>query len=153
MILRAILLADRGGAEIRSVESAAAIADTGLEGDRYADGTGSFSRWPKPGRDVSIVAWEDLEALAAEGFDLRDGGHRRNLVVEGGRLADLVGVRFRIGDAVFQGVRPCLPCGYIEKKAAMPGLKAAMARVSPGLRADVERGGVFRVGQPVEPLD
>src|SRR5262249_52965476 len=74
-------------------------------GGRYALGLGHWSdpRWPD--QELTLVEAEVAEALAIEAALLR-----RNVVTRGVRLDDLIGVRFRIGDAVLEGVRPCDPC-------------------------------------------
>ena len=56
--------------------------------------------------------------------------------------------RFRVGDVVFRGVRPCAPSGYLEKRIG-PGLEEAL-RGRAGLRADVVEAGVVRVGDAIE---
>ena len=153
MIVEAIYTCGAAGEPVREVPRARLLRELGIEGDRYATGAGSFSRWPKPGRDISLVAAEDLDRLRElHGHDLSGGLHRRNIVVRGGDLRALVEAKFRIGGAVLQGVRPCLPCMHLEKKLARPGLKAALASVAPGLRADVEVEGWIAAGDEVVPL-
>lgn len=88
------------------------------------------------------------EVRAAIGFDGNEGALRRNLVTAGVSLMNLVGVRFRVGDVVLEGIRPCDPCLYLERKAGAPGLKAALEGRG-GLRARVVREGLLRVGDPV----
>jgi hypothetical protein len=41
-----IFIAPAAGADLQPVREARALVGKGLEGDRYALGVGSFSRWP-----------------------------------------------------------------------------------------------------------
>ena len=146
--VHAIYLAPAAGAAPVAVDEVLAVAGRGLEGDRYFLGVGSFSRWPGEGRAVSLIEQEAIEAIRHDhGIDLTGGRSRRNIVTAGVALADLVGKTFRIGDAMFRGVRPAAPCRYLERRVA-PGTMDAM-KGRAGLRADVIEGGVIRAGDPV----
>ena len=88
--------------------------------------------------------------LDGHGIDLRDGRSRRNIVTTGIRLEDLNGHKFRIGDVVVFGARVCAPCRHLERLVA-PGTFDAMTGRG-GLRGNVMRGGVIRVGDVIEPV-
>ncbi|MDK2973362.1 MAG: hypothetical protein PWP23_3117 [Candidatus Sumerlaeota bacterium] len=124
------------------------LAPQGLEGDRYALGTGHWSDYPdRSGIAVTLVATEAIDAVLREtGIDLRGGRHRRNLEVSGGDVRALTGRCFRLGEAVLEGIRPCAPCRYLDSLAG-PGAREALARLGAGgLRAEVRVGGIIRVG-------
>ena len=57
-IVTAIVLAPGAEAPLRSVEVAQALAGRGLQGDRYADGAGTFSGGGGRGHDLTLVAAE-----------------------------------------------------------------------------------------------
>ncbi len=144
-----IFVATAAGADLRSVREARALVGKGLEGDRYALGVGSFSRWPGSGRALTLIESEVIEDVAAtQGLDLRDGRSRRNLVTAGVRVNELVGRRFRIGTALLRGERLAQPCGYLERRIGA-GLKEVL-RGRGGLRAEVLEEGVIRVGDALE---
>lgn len=148
--LVAIYRAPTAGAAVERVAAAEAIAGAGLAGDRYAAGIGSFSRWPSPGRDVSLIAAEALaEAEAEFGVAVTEGQHRRNLVVEGVSLDDLRGVPFRIGDVAVEGVRLCAPCKYLIRVTGQDAMFDALVRRG-GLRAAIVTGGTIREGDAIE---
>jgi MOSC domain len=142
----AIVLAPAAEAPLRSVERAQAIAGRGLLGDRYADGTGTFSPGGGRGRDLTLVAAEVLEDVGLDPVEAR-----RNLIVRGVDLDALRGRRFRVGAVECLGQRRCEPCAHLER-LTRPGVLRALAHRG-GLRADVLRGGDLRVGDPVEALD
>lgn len=153
--LLSIYLAPAAGAPVRRVAQAQALAGRGLDGDRYAAGAGSFSRWPGRGREVTLVAAEALaEAEAEFGVAVGEGQHRRNLVVEGVPLDALRGVPFEIGGARFEGVRVCAPCKYLVRVTGQERIFDALVRRG-GLRASITAGGTVREGDAVtwDPAD
>jgi hypothetical protein len=114
----------------------------GIVGDRYALGRGYWSdpRWPD--QELTLVEAEVAEALGVDAAALR-----RNVVTRGGSLNALIGVRFRIGAVLLEGVRPCDPCRYLER-FTRPGLARALAGRG-GLRARVLTAGRLRVGDAI----
>jgi MOSC domain-containing protein YiiM len=143
----AIHLAPAPGADPQAVDAVRAVADRGLEGDRYFADTGTFA--DRSGSDLTLVAAEALAALAAEAeIDLDPGTHRRNLTTTGLDLGALVGERFRVGEAVCVGTGPCTPCAYLEDLLAEPGLREALDGRG-GLRARIVDTGVVRTGDDI----
>jgi MOSC domain-containing protein YiiM len=130
------------GAPVVAHDDIDAVAGHGLEGDRKAGLN------DKPGRQVTLVAKEAIDALVGQGIELPPGGTRRNLVTEGVDLNALVGARFSVGDVELVGARLCHPCTYLEGLQGLPGLKAGLAGRG-GLNADIVRGGTIHVGDAV----
>lgn len=143
--LAAIFIASDAAAPMQQLDTVRAVPGRGLEGDRYFLGTGAFSRWPGPRREVTLIEMEALEVIETEtGLRLFNGEHRRNLVVRGVHLRTLVHQLFAIGEVQLRGVQPCLPCGYLETISA-PGIRNAL-RYRGGLRAAILSEGVLRIG-------
>jgi MOSC domain-containing protein YiiM len=133
----------RGVAEIR------AITGVGLEGDRYATRTGSFSAKDKPGRQITLIEAEAIEALELEqGLKLTPGETRRNLVTRGVALNHLVGRDFTVGEARLRGHELCEPCGDLARMTGKPQILPGLVHRG-GLRAEILEGGVIRVGDSV----
>lgn len=133
-----------------SVMEAEAKAHTGLVGDRYFTGSGTFSNaTPKgPGRELTLIESEALQAVEAEhGVRLSAAQARRNLVTEGVRLNDLVGVKFHIGGVLLEGIRFCDPCMHLNAVTGMPLLEPLANRG--GLRAAILNDGILRVGDEI----
>src|SRR5437763_1359030 len=129
-----IWIAPRRRESLVSPSSVQAVPGRGLEGDRYFLGRGALSRWPGPGRAVSLIEGEVLETIRREqGIDLGEGRARRNVVTAGVSLAALQGRRFRVGAVLLRGVGPCAPCRYLERLTA-PGIFEAL-KGRGGLRA------------------
>ena len=145
-----IFIATGPGEQMQDVVSATALAGVGLDGDRYAKRTGTWSNDPRPDREITLIEAEAVEALAADhGIHLRPGESRRNLTTRSIRLNDLVGRRFRIGAVLCEGTRLCEPCSYLQGVLGQPVL-AALARRG-GLRAVILEGGEISVGDRVVP--
>lgn len=147
--LLALYIAPDAGAPVARVPEATALDGVGLEGDRYAAGEGSFSRWPGKGRAVTLISAEAIRQAEDEfGVSLADGEHRRNLVVEGVPLDDLRGVPFQIGDVQLEGMRLCAPCKYLVRVTGQPDVFDALVGRG-GLRAAILSGGTLREGDAV----
>ena len=132
------------GEPMRVVDAAEVVAGSGLVGDRMA-GLGI------PGTHLTLIGVEGIEAMVAEtGIPLQPHQTRRNVLTRGVDVPDLVGRRFRVGDAVCYGVKECAPCNHLESLTA-PGVRTGLWGRG-GLRADVGTGGTIRVGDPVEVL-
>ena len=69
---------------------------------------------------------------------------RRNIVTQGIELNGLVGRRFRVGEALFEGAELCEPCTLFARRTHREVLKYLKGRG--GLRVTVVEGGAFRVG-------
>lgn len=147
--IEGIYLAAGPGEALYEVPEATVIANKGLEGDRYAQGRGTFSRWPGTGREVSLIEAEVIDdVLATAGIDLGGGRSRRNLVTRSVRLLTLMHKAFRVGDVVLRGDRPADPCKYLERLLG-PGLMTAL-KGRGGLRAWVVHEGVIHRGDVIE---
>jgi hypothetical protein len=149
-----IALAAQATGDLHIVEHARAFANRGLDGDRYAAKTGTFT----PANDT--VRGYDLTLIEAEVLDrltLPDGDHldyaaaRRNIVTRGIDLNALVGRRFRIGEVECLGQRLCEPCSHLERLTTKGVLRALIHRG--GLRADVLSNGEFTTGARIETID
>jgi hypothetical protein len=135
---------------MRAVSAAEAAKKRGLLGDRYERGAGTFSSTGGRGYDLTLVEVEALEELSAKGVELAPVEARRNLVVRGIALDDLIGRRFRVGEVECLGQRRCEPCSHLER-LTRPGVLRGLVHRG-GLRADVLSVGVIRIGDRVEAL-
>jgi GrpB-like predicted nucleotidyltransferase (UPF0157 family) len=128
-----------------------ALEGKGLDGDRYAEGRGTFSNKPATGRHVTLVEAEAIEAVAKT-KDIAPDVTRRNIVTRGVPLNHLVDADFMVGDVVLRGMRLCEPCSHLTRLAGDEELKTAFLHRG-GLRAEIVKGGTIRVKDPVTPLE
>ncbi len=146
-----IYLARSGAAPVAHT-SVDAEANRGLVGDRYHDGSGTFSAKLADNRkrEVTFIAAEEIDAFnAATGESLGYGDARRNLVTRGVALDSLIGREFSIGGARFFGMERCEPCAHL---AATVNEKVLPHLVHTGLRAAILSSGTLEVGQVILPL-
>ncbi len=146
--VHSIHIAPTGEAKLNTVAEARAVAGRGLEGDRYFNVSGTYSKHDGPDREVTLIEIEALEGLRNEyGIDLAPEETRRNIVTRGVPLNHLVGREFQVGEAVFRGIRLCEPCGHLEKMSGKPARAGLVHRG--GLRAQIVRDGMVRSGDPI----
>jgi MOSC domain-containing protein YiiM len=147
-VVLGLFVAAAAGSPMQAREAVLVVPGRGLEGDRYAAGTGTYSGLPGTGRDVTLVEQEVLDAVGAEcGIRLAGVETRRNVLTRGVALNDLVGRRFAVGEVELVGARLAEPCAHLER-LTRPGVRSALVHRG-GLRAEVVRGGVVRLGDPV----
>jgi len=140
--VEAIAIASAAEAPMTLVAEAAAHAGRGLEGDRYAEGAGTFSNPHSDGHELTLIEAEVVEALG-----LPPAEARRNVVTRGIDLNALVGRRFRVGEAECVGRRLCEPCAQLQR-LTHPGILRDLVHRG-GLRADILAGGAIRAGDAV----
>ncbi|HXK13037.1 MAG TPA: MOSC domain-containing protein [Gaiellaceae bacterium] len=144
-VVAGLLVAPDAEALLHRVDTAQAIAGHGLEGDRYAEGRGTFSGRGR-GYELTLV-----EAEALEDVELSWEDARRNIVTRGIELNALVGRRFTIGSVECIGRRLAEPCSHLEK-LTRPGIMRPLVHRA-GLRADILVGGTISVGDAVTASD
>jgi MOSC domain-containing protein YiiM len=139
-----IFIAREAAIPMESREEVKAVAGRGLEGDRYFDGTGHWSKTPGVGREVTLIEIEAIEALESErNIAITPGATRRNVVTRGVPLNHLVGREFQLGAVRLRGTRLCKPCTYLESLTQQGVLSGLIHRG--GLRAEIVMGGTIRV--------
>jgi MOSC domain-containing protein YiiM len=122
---------------IAGVDSASALAGKGLQGDRHFHESGA-----KPGQALTLIEAEVLEDVGLGGAQ-----SRRQVVVRGVRLNELVGRRFWVGEVECLGVELCEPCLHLQQMTR-PGIIRELLHRG-GLNADILNDGRISVGDPV----
>jgi hypothetical protein len=152
--IQAIYLASSAGAPMQSVDNVKINSGIGIEGDRYALGTGAYSTTePVKVRHISLIALSGIETandwLKAGDEPTFDGPEtRRNIVLEGisaTELNNLVGRRFQLGKLWLRGTELCAPC---ERPAQLLGRPSFMEAFEGrgGIRAEVLDSGILTIG-------
>ncbi|HMN95211.1 MAG TPA: hypothetical protein PKC43_02490 [Phycisphaerales bacterium] len=147
-VVESLFVAARAGAPMEEVAEVRALAGRGLEGDRYAEGTGIASHKRNKPREVTLIEAEAIEAVVRDcAVELRSRETRRNILVRGVALNHLVGREFTVGAARLLGHELCEPCGYLES-LTRAGVRAALVHRG-GLRCAILADGVIRRGDRV----
>jgi len=141
-----ILIAQSPAAPMTPQQQVRAIPGRGLEGDRYAEGIGTFSPHPqKPDYEITFIQEEhveDFERWLGKPFTARDT--RRNVVTRGVDLNSLVDREFRVGSVLIRGIRLCEPCNFLAKQTTPEVVRGLLHKG--GLRAQILSAGEIRVG-------
>jgi len=147
--LEAIFIATKASEPMTRVSEIGAIAGRGLEGDRYATGTGYYC--PSDVCEVTLIEGEVLDSIRAiHGVHIHNGEHRRNIVTRGLSLRALQGKRLRIGDVLLEYDRPRPPCGYVER-ITQKGMTRAFGEGA-GICVRVLTSGTLHEGAKIEVL-
>jgi len=143
-IVMAICICPELGKPMQEVESVEAIAGMGLKGDRYATGEGSWNKGRQGKRQVTLFNWRFIHGSNFSHVDTR-----RNIFVDDAELMYLIGKRFPIGGAIFDGIKYCDPC---PRPSNLSGNSQDFQETffdRGGLIAQVAYGGIIRVGDPL----
>jgi MOSC domain-containing protein YiiM len=137
MKVESIAIGAEAAKPLAPVESVSAVAGCGLEGDRHFRAGGQ-----RPGGALTLIESEVLDDIGLSGAE-----SRRQLVVSGVRLNDLVGRRFKVGEVECVGVELCEPCLHLQSLTRPTIIKELVHRG--GLNADILTSGTISVGDPV----
>ena len=115
--------------------------DWGIQGDAHA------GKWH---RQVSLLAFEKIEAFRQRGAEVEFGAFGENLILEGFDLRTIpVGTKLRVGEALLELTQIGKEC---HSHCAIHQIMGDCIMPREGVFARVLRGGVVRPGDPVEQL-
>lgn len=125
---------------IEEMECIECVAGRGIVGDRFFDHEPDFKG------QITFFDWAVYERVMAEIVkgEVSPTVFRRNVMVQGVDLNELIGERFRIGDVEFTGSCECTPCYWMDESCA-PGTYEFL-KGKGGLRARIVKGGELRLG-------
>ena len=131
------------GSPVEEVDELQLTVENGMLGDHYS----GISRK----RQVTLMQDDFLMQVSQRmGFKVDMTMTRRNILIQGINLTDLIGKRFRIGTAVLEGTGPCKPCKQMDKTIGPGGWKAMEGLA--GITARVIEGGQVKPGDNLEPI-
>lgn len=145
----ALYVVDRMSAPMKKVEQLNALAGRGIEGDRYYLGTGTYSKKPEPGRQITLIKSEILEWLK-DNFEITvmPEESRRNVLTRGIEINGLIGTEFSVGPVLLRAHRITQPCPYLEKLLDRPGLYEALWD-NGGISCEILRDGIIKEGDVI----
>lgn len=116
------------------------VAGRGVKGDRY------FGYKEDYKGQITFIDRETIDYVAGQVGDqsLDPASFRRNVVIEGVDLNELIGKRFRIGSVVFLGSEECAPCFWMDQVVGDGALKSMKGRG--GLRCRILESGMLTTG-------
>ena len=152
--IHAMYIAPSAGEQMRSISHAQISANLGIEGDRYALGTGAYSKTqPAKIRDVSLIALAGID-IANDWLKTRNAqvfhsaDTRRNIVlgtITAQELNALIGQEFLLGSVLMLGTELCAPC---ERPAKLLGKSSFLDAFEGrgGIRAKILQSGSVAIG-------
>ncbi len=147
----ALFIVDRRAAPMKKVEQLHALAGRGIEGDRYFLGTGTDSKKPEPGRQVTLIKSEVLESLKDKfGITVKPEESRRNVLTRGVEINELIGTEFFVGPVRLRAHRITQPCLYLEKLLDQPGLYKRLWD-NGGISCEILSDGIIKPGDMITP--
>jgi len=148
-VVDALLTAAHAEDAMQTHRSVELRAGRGIVGDRYFDGTGTFSASEKHGQQLTLIEAEILDALRDDDLHLSPVDARRNIVTRGIDLNALVGQEFQVGTARCIGRRLCEPCSHLQRLTGTALLRPMVHRG--GLRATSSSPAAPRLATPSAP--
>ena len=141
-VVEGIYVTSQGSAAMERVEEVTTVEGCGIEGDRYCEGTGFWTRYGDVCQ-VTLIEGEDLDFIENElGISVKDGQHRRNIITRGVRLLDLRRKRFRVGEVLLEFDRSRPQCRHVQDLSE-PGMTRAL-KGRGGICARVVEAGQIR---------
>ena len=121
--------------EVREIEC---VQSRGIRGDRFFDYRSHYRG------QITFFSMEvyDFLCQALSVWDRGPQTFRRNAILQGVDLNDLIGAEFRLQGIAFRGIEECRPCAWMNQAFA-PGAEELM-RGHGGLRAEILSDGVLR---------
>jgi MOSC domain-containing protein YiiM len=134
--------AEPGAQPMIEVAEAQCLAGRGLAGDRFLDHKPDYKG------QVTFFEQEAFEQLREEFavFDRDVDAFRRNIIVSGQNLRELIGREFTLQGITFSGAEEAKPCYWMDR-AFCPGAEGAL-RGRGGLRARILTDGILRAEEP-----
>jgi MOSC domain-containing protein YiiM len=117
------------------------VAGHGIRGDRFYDYRDNYKG------QITFFSFEVFDRLASH-FGLTNksaGAVRRNVVVSGIDLNDLIGQEFSLQGVRLRGTAHCRPCYWLDQAIA-PGAEKFLEG-NGGLRAQILSDGVIAIGE------
>ncbi len=112
----------------------------GIEGD-YRSGKYQIGQ-------ITLIESEAFDMVSGKlGYEVPAGASRRQIVVKGIVLNELIGKRLRLGAVLVQVVDRCKPCNNMEVMIG-PGAKEAMNDKG-GVRCRIIEGGVLHIDDKI----
>jgi MOSC domain-containing protein YiiM len=147
-----IHVSNSAGGKMEPVLEVRAVPGKGLDGDRYFNQDGTFSRKVGPDRELTLIEAEAIEAVNRDyKLSVEPGDARRNIVTTGIALNHLVGKDFKVGGVLLHGIRLCEPCARLAELTSQETSRALVHRG--GLRAQILAEGIIRAGDPINSVD
>ena len=130
--------------KIKSIPNVEAIAGKGLVNDRH------FKEDNEKRCQITLIEIENINYYnQASGILIEPIDFRRNIITEGIRLNELVGMEFLIGEVKLKAHDLCRPCKPLQESLKQTKLIKELLRKG-GLRCEILSNGKISVGDKIQ---
>ena len=132
---------------IESHEQIDLVAGRGIQGDRFFDWKEDYKG------QITLIDLRIIDRVRehAGNPDLPTEAFRRNVIIEGLDLNDLIGKQFRLGGILLEGSEECRPCYWMDGACGKPGTEELM-KGHGGLRCRILESGTLCCGEVISEL-
>lgn len=125
--------------EITALDEVECVVGRGLAGDRYFDFKEDYKG------QVTFFSAEVFDELREKYGEVAVSVLRRNVLVRGGDLEELIGKKFSVQGVVFEGGEECKPCYWMDQAVGEGAEDFLRGKCRGGLRAKIVTGGKIQV--------
>lgn len=142
-MIEAINITNKSDQETFYVNQAYLEKNKGIVNDRY------YENFKNKKEQVTLIDIEEINLfnkLVGQDIDYKD--FRRNIIVSGFKICEMVGQKIKINNSILKIHEICQPCNYLQKKLNSPNLIKRLLNKS-GVRAEILSSGYIGVGSKI----
>ena len=142
-MIEAINITNKSDQETFYVNQAYLEKNKGIVNDRY------YENFKNKKEQVTLIDIEEINVfnkLVGQDIDYKD--FRRNIIVSGFKICEMVGEKIKINNSILKIHEICQPCNYLQKKLNSPNLIKRLLNKS-GVRAEILSSGYIGVGSKI----
>jgi len=142
-MIEAINITNKSDQETFYVNQAYLEKNKGIVNDRY------YEKFKNKKEQVTLIDIEEINLfnkLVGQDIDYKD--FRRNIIVSGFKICEMVGEKIKINNSILKIHEICQPCNYLQKKLNSPNLIKRLLNKS-GVRAEILSSGYIGVGSKI----
>ena len=140
-------ITENSNQKIKEVETINVLANKGIIGDRH------FQDNNDPLNQISLIESESIDDYNIKfGLNISYIDFRRNVITKGIRLNDLVGKKFKVGNAALEGIDLCRPCKHLSENLNQNNIIKEFLRKG-GLRCRILSSVKINIGDQIQLID
>ena len=114
-IIEAINITSKSDQETFYVKQAYLEKNKGIVNDRY------YGNFKTKKEQVTLIDIEEIDSFNNSiGADIDYKNFRRNIIISGLKICEMIGERIKINDSILKIHEICQPCNYLQKNLIHP---------------------------------
>ena len=140
-------ITENNNEKIKEVKTINVLANKGIIGDRHYQDNND------PLNQISLIESESIDDYNIKfGLNISYIDFRRNVITKGIRLNDLVGKKFKVGNADLEGIDLCRPCKHLSENLNQKNIIKEFLRKG-GLRCRILSSTKINIGDQIQLID